>query len=722
MSSPSACVSPGPREPDFAGLANTSGIPPFFMNRSISDRWEMKPPLPLSQSRAYVSPDTSPLEERFENNQQCDSVSPTDVGLQPSLSNHPREFPHPGRPPLLPSETILPQQQPQQPNNRYFTNTLHHQGGFWQHNGNDQNDPWFNPMMLPQMNKQKKNKGQKKVEGKQPTFLTKLFGILEQPEYHHIIRWDETGEAIIIENPEELAEKILPVVYRQSRFASFSRQLNIYGFNRKLSLRHVERGICDPDASTWSHPFLKRHSTKAEILSFKRRVPPRPTQAQKRRMSLHEEGLSPTSSEHSVDFHSPPDAYQHHLLPDVEEDKPFIFPHPRGSFLPQGLMGYQGTFHAHAPPPEYHAYEQNSPTAFEFDYSTPEEADRRSPTIPYPQQRPFHMLKIQPLTVFNHTDQRLGHDLGPQSAPANTTAYPIDIKVTQQHTRTRSVQGEPPSAMLYSPSSPFNPSSWLTSTGIGDVPEPQPQQQQRMKKEESISPTSLPQRQFGGYAPHGQNIMNPNNHFPAWWDDKRGDNSYTTEYDNSPQSLPTNDFEPGSGSSNSLILPQIQTQLPPTGINQSQSLSILSPDSPTTISPGVYQPGFSFPPSPRSRSYHTHTPTPSSSFGKITTSTRQERRATLSSSTAPYPCTSPRNKVSSLLSSTLIGGNRTIASRRGSEAHSSALGLRLDGIDRKDGGNGDDDDEGNEALPSASIKFEDKHPFEGILGGEEIVD
>ena len=42
-----------------------------------------------------------------------------------------------------------------------------------------------------------------------------------------IIRWDEVGEVIIIEKPEELAEKILPLVYRQSRFASFSRQLNV---------------------------------------------------------------------------------------------------------------------------------------------------------------------------------------------------------------------------------------------------------------------------------------------------------------------------------------------------------------------------------------------------------------------------------------------------------------------------------------------------------------
>lgn len=32
---------------------------------------------------------------------------------------------------------------------------------------------------------------------------------------------------IVIEKPDELADKVLPLVYRQSRFASFSRQLNV---------------------------------------------------------------------------------------------------------------------------------------------------------------------------------------------------------------------------------------------------------------------------------------------------------------------------------------------------------------------------------------------------------------------------------------------------------------------------------------------------------------
>jgi len=57
--------------------------------------------------------------------------------------------------------------------------------------------------------------------------LTGPQSLLERPENHHMIRWDPAGEHIIVERPEQLALHVLPSIYRQSRFASFSRQLNV---------------------------------------------------------------------------------------------------------------------------------------------------------------------------------------------------------------------------------------------------------------------------------------------------------------------------------------------------------------------------------------------------------------------------------------------------------------------------------------------------------------
>ncbi|KAI5118559.1 hypothetical protein M0805_002939 [Coniferiporia weirii] len=122
----------------------------------------------------------------------------------------------------------------------------------------------------------------KPAQKTQSTFLTKLYALLEKPENHHMIRWDPAGDHIIVERPEQLALHVLPSVYRQSRFASFSRQLNIYGFMRKVNLRNVDPAIDDPDASTWSHPTLNRHSPPEVVANFKRRVPPRLPKPRKR--------------------------------------------------------------------------------------------------------------------------------------------------------------------------------------------------------------------------------------------------------------------------------------------------------------------------------------------------------------------------------------------------------------------------------------------------------
>ncbi|KAF8897365.1 HSF-type DNA-binding-domain-containing protein [Infundibulicybe gibba] len=123
---------------------------------------------------------------------------------------------------------------------------------------------------------------QKSESKPQATFLTKLYALLERSENHHMIRWDPAGEHIIVERPEQLALHVLPSIYRQSRFASFSRQLNIYGFMRKVNLRNVDPAIDDPDASTWSHPTLNRHSPPEVVANFKRRVPPRLPKPRKR--------------------------------------------------------------------------------------------------------------------------------------------------------------------------------------------------------------------------------------------------------------------------------------------------------------------------------------------------------------------------------------------------------------------------------------------------------
>ncbi|CAG8562067.1 656_t:CDS:2 [Acaulospora colombiana] len=129
-----------------------------------------------------------------------------------------------------------------------------------------------------------------------------------------MIRWDAAGEHIIVERPEQLALHVLPSVYRQSRFASFSRQLNVRAFLLASIASHcVVPALLDARYQSPSvpnkfmvscakstsailirqltilmlahgvpHPTLRRNSPADVIANFKRRVPPRLPKPRKR--------------------------------------------------------------------------------------------------------------------------------------------------------------------------------------------------------------------------------------------------------------------------------------------------------------------------------------------------------------------------------------------------------------------------------------------------------
>ena len=48
----------------------------------------------------------------------------------------------------------------------------------------------------------------------------------------HIMSWQPHGYCFVVHDQKRLEQHILPTWFRQSRFSSFQRQLNIYGFSR----------------------------------------------------------------------------------------------------------------------------------------------------------------------------------------------------------------------------------------------------------------------------------------------------------------------------------------------------------------------------------------------------------------------------------------------------------------------------------------------------------
>jgi hypothetical protein len=69
-----------------------------------------------------------------------------------------------------------------------------------------------------------------------PKFLKKIFSILEENKYSQYVSWSDDGSALIIKNPTEFAEKVLPLYFKHGNFSSFIRQLNMYKFKKSKNV------------------------------------------------------------------------------------------------------------------------------------------------------------------------------------------------------------------------------------------------------------------------------------------------------------------------------------------------------------------------------------------------------------------------------------------------------------------------------------------------------
>lgn len=72
----------------------------------------------------------------------------------------------------------------------------------------------------------------KKLSKTEPSFLSKLYQILNEKEYSSYIHWSQDGTTVVISDPTGLTKKVLPKFYNHHNYASFVRQLNMYDFHK----------------------------------------------------------------------------------------------------------------------------------------------------------------------------------------------------------------------------------------------------------------------------------------------------------------------------------------------------------------------------------------------------------------------------------------------------------------------------------------------------------
>ncbi|KAI5450341.1 hypothetical protein NCC49_003124 [Naganishia albida] len=112
---------------------------------------------------------------------------------------------------------------------------------------------------------------------KNANFLVKLYMVLQEEPPLTAIYWSADGKQLVVASPGLLEKEILPKYWKHNKFASFGRQLNIYGFSRVYPGHKFkdENGNIKDDASVWSHPTLHRESTLEDIMAIKRRAAPK---------------------------------------------------------------------------------------------------------------------------------------------------------------------------------------------------------------------------------------------------------------------------------------------------------------------------------------------------------------------------------------------------------------------------------------------------------------
>ena len=65
-----------------------------------------------------------------------------------------------------------------------------------------------------------------------PAFVNKLWSMVNDSTNEKFIHWSDSGESIVVPNRERFVQEVLPRYFKHSNFASFVRQLNMYGWHK----------------------------------------------------------------------------------------------------------------------------------------------------------------------------------------------------------------------------------------------------------------------------------------------------------------------------------------------------------------------------------------------------------------------------------------------------------------------------------------------------------
>lgn len=88
-----------------------------------------------------------------------------------------------------------------------------------------------------------------------------LYSFLDESKNTELIRWSDRGDSFVVLDEDEFAKTLIPELFKHNNYASFVRQLNMYGFHKRVglsdnSMKASERKNKSP--SEYYNPYFKR--------------------------------------------------------------------------------------------------------------------------------------------------------------------------------------------------------------------------------------------------------------------------------------------------------------------------------------------------------------------------------------------------------------------------------------------------------------------------------
>lgn len=104
-----------------------------------------------------------------------------------------------------------------------------------------------------------------------PMLLHIMLSKAETDGFAHIASWQPHGRCFRIHKHKDFMTKVMPEFFRQSKWSSFQRQLNLYGFNR-ITANCLDKGAYYHESFLRGKSQLSKNVARQRVKGTKRRV------------------------------------------------------------------------------------------------------------------------------------------------------------------------------------------------------------------------------------------------------------------------------------------------------------------------------------------------------------------------------------------------------------------------------------------------------------------